>query len=128
MILDTQFLLGISVGLVISGCLGLIAALLFKSFKNKQTLNEAQNELPPVYALEVGSNGLWYIKAMSAKGTDMQVVDTDQVEAIIGDFISAQITEYNPYYTLEIICSNGSEYSVMMEKKTAIEKEEDDRW
>lgn len=128
MIVDAQLLLGVSIGLIIFGFLGLVIVFIFKFLQRNQTQNETQNELPPVYVLEVGDNGLWYIKAMSAKSIDMQIVDSDQVEAIIGDFISAQITDYRPYYNLDIICSNGNEYSVIMEKKTAIEEEVETHW
>jgi hypothetical protein len=128
MTINTQLLFGISIGLVISGAICLITLFAVKYINKNKVVQETDNELPPVHVLEVGDNGLWYIKCMSSKGTNLQVVDSEHIEEIIGDFVSAQITDYRPFYNFDIKCSSGDEYSVIAEKKTAIDNGRNPFW
>lgn len=119
--MDNQFLFGMSVGFVITGGLCALTALTFKYLERGKKVNENLQETSPILTL-LKSDGVWYIESLSDNSViDVQEIDNEKIEEIIGDYIAGQIALVGEQYIFDIRCSDGNEYSVHAEKKSLID-------
>jgi hypothetical protein len=119
--LANQFMFGFSVGLVVTGGLCALTALTFKYLERSKKASDNLHEVSPILTL-LKSDGIWYIESLSDGSViDVQEIDNEKIEEIIGDYIAGQIALVGEKYIFDIRCSNGEEYSVHVEKKSLID-------
>jgi hypothetical protein len=115
--IDTQFIIGLSVGFMSAGGASVLGAVLYMLFGKP----EKQDRFAPTMALARYKNGTWYMEASVGSMLYTEPVRDEKIEEILMEHIMDNINPHTLNYNFDMTCPNGSEYTILIRKKTSLE-------